>query len=98
MFDVFLCFATFPYGVLGQVWYLIVSNPDFCLLPYLVTLACEDETHDVQQNKFSPNEIHLVKWDFNRFLLMPIYLIEYKLYLIYLKCYSKNTMNIVGKK
>ena len=25
-------FATFPYGVLGQVWYLIVSFPDFLLL------------------------------------------------------------------
>ena len=31
---VFLCFVTFPYGVLGQVWYLIVSNPDLCRLPY----------------------------------------------------------------
>ena len=60
-------FVTFPYGVLDQVWYLIVSNPDLCLFPYLVPLVCEDETHDVQQNNFSPNEIHLVKWDFNRF-------------------------------
>ena len=36
----FLCvmfssvFVIFPYGVLGQVWYLIVSIPDRCLLPY----------------------------------------------------------------
>ena len=36
----FLCvtfscaFITFPYGVLGQVWYLIVSIPDLCLLTY----------------------------------------------------------------
>ena len=29
---VFLCLITFPYGVLGQVWYLIVSVPD-CYLP-----------------------------------------------------------------
>ena len=28
--DVFLRFVTFPYGVLGQVWYLIVSIPDLC--------------------------------------------------------------------
>ena len=32
------CFScvlvTFPYGVLGQVWYLIVSIPDLFLLPY----------------------------------------------------------------
>ena len=27
-------FDTFPCGVSGQVWYLIVSIPDFCLLPY----------------------------------------------------------------
>ena len=26
--DVSLRFVTFPYGVLGQVWYLIVSIPD----------------------------------------------------------------------
>ena len=37
----FLCvmfscaFVTFPYGVLGQVWYLIVSIPDLCLFPYI---------------------------------------------------------------
>ena len=24
----------FPFGILGQVWYLIVSIPDLCLLPY----------------------------------------------------------------
>ena len=28
-----LCFVTFPCGVLGQVWYLIVSIPDLCLFP-----------------------------------------------------------------
>ena len=27
-------FVTFPYGVLGEVWYLFVSIPDLCLLPY----------------------------------------------------------------
>ena len=26
--------VTFPYGVLGQVCYLIVLIPDLCLLPY----------------------------------------------------------------
>ena len=34
MCDVFLCFVTFLCSVLGQVWYLIVSIRDFCLLPY----------------------------------------------------------------
>ena len=27
-------FVTFPYGVLGQLWYLIVFIPDLCLLLY----------------------------------------------------------------
>ena len=27
-------FVTFLFGVLGQVWYLIVSIPDHCLPPY----------------------------------------------------------------
>ena len=34
-FDVALCFATFPCGILGQVWYLIVSIPELCRLSYL---------------------------------------------------------------
>ena len=32
-------FVTFPYGVLGQVWYLIVSIPDLCLPSYLYYYA-----------------------------------------------------------
>ena len=26
----------FPFGILGQVWYLIVSIPDFCHISYFV--------------------------------------------------------------
>ena len=33
--DVFLCFVTVQCGVLGQLWYLIVSIPDLCLRTYL---------------------------------------------------------------
>ena len=32
--DVSCVFVIFPSGVLGQVWYLIVSIPDLCLLSY----------------------------------------------------------------
>ena len=32
-FIVLLLFVTFPYGILGQLWYLIVSLPDLCLRP-----------------------------------------------------------------
>ena len=34
-FVLFNCvFVTFPCGILGQVWYLIVSIPDLCCLSY----------------------------------------------------------------
>ena len=32
-------FVTFPCGILGQVWYLIVSFPDLCHLSYVGILA-----------------------------------------------------------
>ena len=39
-------FVTFPYGVLGQVWHLIVSNPDLCLVLYFSKLCwCVDSLH-----------------------------------------------------
>ena len=35
LFVVFNCvFVTFPSGILGQMWYLIVSIPDLCLISY----------------------------------------------------------------
>ena len=30
--------SSLPIGILGQVWYLIVSIPDFCTLTYLENL------------------------------------------------------------
>ena len=36
LFVMFNCvFVTFSCGILGQVWYLIVSIPDLCHLSYL---------------------------------------------------------------
>ena len=35
--EVLLFFVSFPCGVLGQVWCLIVLIPDLCILTYLVT-------------------------------------------------------------
>ena len=32
--DVYCIFVTFPCGILGQVWYLIVSFPDLCRFSY----------------------------------------------------------------
>ena len=38
LYVMFSCvFDTFPYGILGQVGYLIVLIPDLCLLPYFQT-------------------------------------------------------------
>ena len=34
--DVYCIFVTFPCGILGQVWFLIVSFPDLCRLSYFV--------------------------------------------------------------
>ena len=33
--DVYCDFVTFPFGILGKMWYLIVSIPDPCCLSYL---------------------------------------------------------------
>ena len=35
-----LYFCNFPYGVPGQVWYLIVSIPDNCLPLYVLHITC----------------------------------------------------------
>ena len=40
-------FITFPYGVLGQVWYLIVSIPDRCILSSFI-LNVIDRKHITQ--------------------------------------------------
>ena len=32
--DVYCDVVTFPFGILGQVWYLIVSIPEPCCLSY----------------------------------------------------------------
>ena len=54
----FYCvFVTFPCGVLGQVWYLIVSIPDLCLLPFskrlysILKLFFSDARWNIQYSK-----------------------------------------------
>ena len=37
--DVYCDFVTFPYGSLGQVWYLIVPIPDPCNLSYFYNIG-----------------------------------------------------------
>ena len=40
--DVYCDFVTFPFGILGLVWYLIASIPDPCHLSYFIvwSLPC----------------------------------------------------------
>ena len=49
--DVYCDFVTFPFGILGRVWYLIVSIPDPCCLSYFyatLTSINNDISRDVQ--------------------------------------------------
>ena len=43
--DVYCDFVTFPFGILGQVWHLIVSIPDPCCLSYF------DVSDDISEKK-----------------------------------------------
>ena len=46
LFVMFNCvFVTFPYGILGQVRYLIVLIPDLCHLSYFFILAGNEDNH-----------------------------------------------------
>ena len=40
--NVYCILVTFPCGILGQVWYLIVSFPDLCRLAYFMQLYSEN--------------------------------------------------------
>ena len=40
---VLLWVCHFPIGILGQVWYLIVSIPDLCILTYFVTSSRQED-------------------------------------------------------
>ena len=71
-------FVTFPHGVLGQVWYLIVFIPDPCLLPYL------SNVQQVRQSLYDDLDISQ-GGSFERFNHMLV-LIDKKL-LTFLSCF-----------
>ena len=57
-----LCY--FPIGILGQVWYLIVSIPDRCTLTYIdrsVFLLCVN-LHPVDLRPNSETQGHFQTW------------------------------------
>ena len=37
--DVYCDFVSFPFGILGQVWFLVVSIPDPCCLSYFKSIG-----------------------------------------------------------
>ena len=47
--DVYCIFVTFPCGILGQVWYLIVLFPDLCRLSHLVSELSRRHSNHKQQ-------------------------------------------------
>ena len=55
--------VTFPYGVLRQVWYLIVSIPDLCLLPYFVNIREYTSLSDlIYYFIFQHNHLYIEQW------------------------------------
>ena len=56
LFVMFNCvFVTFPFGILGQMWYLIVSIPDLCRLSYFKMLIKSNKGPDSVPDDFSSN-------------------------------------------
>ena len=56
---VYCIFVTFPCGILGQVWYLIVSFPDICHLSYFGLSDGPVSCLDTELCVFSQSEWHL---------------------------------------
>ena len=61
--DVYCDFVTFPFGILGQGWYLIVSTPDFCCLSYF-----ESRFVPNHEDRFCPVEVHINSLYFKLYL------------------------------
>ena len=49
--DVYCIFVTFPCGILGQVWYLIVFIPDHCWLSYVYAFISLNECYYQRERK-----------------------------------------------
>ena len=61
--DVYCISVTFPCGILGQVWYLIVSLPDLCILSYFKYIT-------------SPLTVTLLNWMWTVFCISVITLMS----------------------
>ena len=47
--NIYCHFVTFPFGILGQVWYLIVSIPDHCC--FFLTLKIYNRLNEQKLNR-----------------------------------------------
>ena len=58
-------FVTSPYGVLGQVWYLIVSIHDLCLFSYFYNESVSFSLSFRLESDFSNQTLrkHVTSWD-----------------------------------
>ena len=66
--DVYCDFVIFPFGILGQVWYLIVSIPGPCCLSYFYTYGlCVENKFQLLAAvvKISPVYVTILDYDYN---------------------------------
>ena len=57
--DVYCDFVTFPFGIVGQVWYLIVSIPNPCCLSYFgIPVILIIRLFRVSRNLLIDNTLH----------------------------------------
>ena len=52
--DNYCIFVTFPFGILGQVWYLIVLLPDLCRLSYLINGRSDPSCQIIVTSQLNP--------------------------------------------
>ena len=62
--DVYCGFVTFPCGILGEVWYLIVSIPDLCRLSYFYypNLLTLNVIYAIKSSKKFPRSLRLLRF------------------------------------
>ena len=82
--DVYCIFVTFPCGILGQVWYLVVSFPDLCRLSYFNMLVSFGTTNKVKSKRV----VSCLLWD----VVSGVSLIHFAMYFPTVAPVWSNTM------
>ena len=97
--DVYCIFVTFPLGILGQVWYLIVSFPDFCRLSYFdISWQWSASTYKYLQQTTVSNYVPQV-WNQIRFDIHVTFLLQPKSssrqHILFFSCVRNHFMWII---